>query len=61
MPEQPTITARFIQERPTKNTVRYVPENPAYAPITDVIYIKKETVQALGNPQAITVTLTREA
>lgn len=52
------ITIRFEQERDTKNTVRFA-EVPAPGAATAVgtLYVQKWQVIALGNPQAITVTI----
>jgi hypothetical protein len=58
-----SVTATFVQEKSTKNSVRYEEEveNGKTAKIGTYFYIKKELFTKLGEPEAIEVTVTAES
>lgn len=62
MAARESVVVRFVQERETKNTVRYaeVPENPDAPEILAIgtLYVQKATLRALNSgvfPQDLTI------
>jgi hypothetical protein len=62
-PEKPTtdqntvvVTAVMVRDKDTKNTVRYA-EAASSTPAIGTIYLPKHSIEALGNPESITVTV----
>jgi hypothetical protein len=53
------LTITFVHERETKNTVRYAEQvaDPKMTPFVGTLYLRKEGVQALGNPPTLVVTI----
>lgn len=53
------LELRFVQEKETKNTVRYKEEVEfaSNTPFVGVLYLRREAVQALGNPGSLVVTI----
>ena len=50
------IIVELVKEKETKNTVRFQ-EQDQLNPILGVIYVPKVTLQKLGNPEVIKVTI----
>ena len=55
--EDTIITATFVFEKETKNTIRFSEEPGTTAPIVNTIYVQKWAVNNLGNPDKIRVTI----
>lgn len=51
------ITVTFKKERSCKHSVRYAPVDDSAKDVTSIIYIKKITLEQLGNPEFIEVSL----
>lgn len=49
-------SATLYREKETKNTIRYVERNDD--PAVGVVYVPKRTLEAIGNPSVIEITLT---
>lgn len=52
-----TMTATFVVEKETKNTIRFSEEPADGPPITNTIYVQKWAIANLGNPDKIRVTI----
>jgi hypothetical protein len=56
MTEKVHLTLTFLRERETKNTVRFTEQYDAQAqPFVGTLYLRKEGVAALGNPNSLVV------
>jgi hypothetical protein len=54
------ITVRFVKERETKNTVRFAEQHDdTEDPVVGTLYVKKSAVARLGNPESLTVEISR--
>lgn len=53
-----SITANFVREKETKNTIRFQEEVGENPPIIGTLYVQKFAVNKLGNPNKLTVTIT---
>lgn len=52
------LTINFIQERETKNTVRFAEEESLDGPpVVGTLYVQKYALRRLGNPAKITITI----
>lgn len=52
------LTATFVQERETKNTVRFIEEeSPDGPPIVGTLYVQKYALRRLGNPTKVILTI----
>lgn len=51
------VTVVLDREKATKNTVRYAERNGDEPTRIGTLYLQKATVAALGDPQAITITV----
>ena len=57
------LTATFVQEKETKNTVRFTEVEGEQPPIMDTAYVQKWALRKLGGrqvPARITITITVE-
>lgn len=55
-PTTVVVTATMVRDKDTKNTVRYA-EAGSDTPAIGTIYLPKRSIEALGNPESITVTV----
>lgn len=51
------LVATFVQERETKNTIRFIEEETDGPPIVGTLYVQKYALRQLGNPAKIVVTI----
>lgn len=52
------LTATLVQERETKNTVRFMEEETIDGPpVVGTLYVQKYALKRLGNPTKITITI----
>ncbi len=51
------VKGNFKRERVCRHTIRYTPIDKAAEKIGVVFYIKNETLEALTNPNEITITI----
>lgn len=52
------LTATFVRERETKNTIRFAEEeNQEGPPIVGTIYIQKYALRRIGDPEKIVLTI----
>lgn len=51
------LVATFVQEKETKNTIRFVEEEADHPPIIGTLYVQKYALRQLGSPTRIVVTI----
>lgn len=51
------LTAKFVTERETKNTVRFREDGPEDQHKIGTLYVQKSELQKLGNPNKLLVTV----
>lgn len=57
-PQYRRIQIRFVQERETKGTVRFKEDTPIMDDVhIGILYVKKATLEAMGRPAKLTVTI----
>jgi hypothetical protein len=52
--DEKTITAKFVQDKPTKNTVRFAEKGSDHI---GTLYVKNAAYEQLGSPAEIEVTI----
>jgi hypothetical protein len=59
-PKPATVTATFVHEKETKNTVKFSEQpDPGTPPSVGTLYVQKHVIHQLGNPSKLTITITQ--
>lgn len=53
------IKAKFTKERECKHSIRYQADDEIGRSISTIIYIKKEALDELDNPEKVTISIER--